>query len=112
MVLAKKALVRGGDCIIGVPAPRDFSLRVCLRLQPSGLGVALGEALPSLVGLELSEPLVRSESRPPSPNDFVFLSDFTPFPNLVDFGNLTLFCYGSVFARTRWGVTRDDHSSR
>ena len=104
--------MRGGVCIIGVPAARDFSLRGSLSLQPSGLGVALGQAMPSLVGLELSEPLVGSESRPPSPNDFVFLSDFTPFPNLVDFGNLTLFCYGSVFARTRWGVTRDDHSSR
>ena len=98
--------MRGGVCIIGVPAARDFSLRGSLSLQPSGLGVALGQAMPSLVGLELSEPLVGSESRPPSPNEFAKLSYFPPFAKLADFDNLTLFCYCSVFSQTRWGVIR------
>ena len=65
--------MRGGVCVIGLPEARDLSLGRPLSLLPSGLGAALGEDLPALLGPELSEPLVVSGYRPPSRHEFVFL---------------------------------------
>ena len=87
--------MRGGVCVVGLPEARDLSLGRSLSLLPSGLGAALGEDLPALLGPELSEPLIRSGYRPRSRHEFANLS----FPKLVVFGDLTHFCDWVVFSQ-------------
>ena len=87
--------MRGGACVIGLPAARDLSLVRPLSLLPSGSGAVLDAYPPAPLGPELSEPLIRSGYHAPRPHDFANLSS----PKSVVFGVLTLFCYRVVFSQ-------------